>query len=83
LYSKWRGNGALVAWQETYGASEQAVTLGPKDDKIVTMTFKTIAGSDRPPESGNPQKLDAQVRSGKGAGYARDKMESRTTNEGN
>jgi hypothetical protein len=83
LYSKCRGNRTAVARRETHGASEQTVTLGPKDDKIVTMTFKAIAGSGRPPQSGNPRKFGAQVRAGNGLGNARDNMKSRTTSEGN
>lgn len=34
------GNYTLVAWHEKYGQQEQAVTVGPKEQKQVTFTFK-------------------------------------------
>jgi plastocyanin len=34
------GSYTLVAWHEKYGAQEQAVTVGPKEQKAVTFTFK-------------------------------------------
>jgi plastocyanin len=34
------GNYTLVAWHEKYGQQEQAVTVGPSEQKQVTFTFK-------------------------------------------
>lgn len=34
------GNYTLVAWHEKYGAQEQAITVGAKEQKQVTFTFK-------------------------------------------
>ena len=34
------GNYTLVAWHEKYGQQEQPVTVGPKEQKQVTFTFK-------------------------------------------
>lgn len=34
------GNYTLVAWHEKYGQQEQQVTVGPKETKAVTFTFK-------------------------------------------
>lgn len=34
------GNYTLVAWHEKYGQQEQQVTVGPKEQKQVTFTFK-------------------------------------------
>lgn len=34
------GNYTLVAWHEKYGQQEQQVTVGPKEQKAVTFTFK-------------------------------------------
>jgi plastocyanin len=34
------GNYTLVAWHEKYGTQEQQVTVGPKESKQVTFTFK-------------------------------------------
>jgi len=39
------GTYKLTAWQETYGTTEQTITIGPKEDKMVTLTFKAAAGS--------------------------------------
>ncbi len=40
------GTYTLVAWQELYGTSEQTVTIGPKESKSVTFTFKAAASGD-------------------------------------
>jgi len=40
------GNYTLVAWHELYGTSEQMVTVGPKESKSVTFTFKATAPAD-------------------------------------
>jgi plastocyanin len=40
------GTYTLVAWHELYGTSEQTVTIGPKDTKAVTFTFKAAASGD-------------------------------------
>ena len=37
------GTYTLVAWHELYGPSEQTVTVGPKETKAVTFTFKATA----------------------------------------
>jgi len=34
------GNYTLVAWHEKYGTQEQQITVGPKEQKQVTFTFK-------------------------------------------
>jgi plastocyanin len=40
------GTYTLVAWQELYGSSEpQSVTIGPKETKNVTFTFKAAAAA--------------------------------------
>ncbi len=39
------GTYTLVAWQELYGTSEQTVTIGPKESKSVTFTFKSTAAA--------------------------------------
>lgn len=40
------GNYTLVAWHELYGTSEQMVTIGPKESKSVSFTFKATAAGD-------------------------------------
>lgn len=40
------GNYTLTAWHELYGTSEQMVTIGPKETKTVTFTFKATAAGD-------------------------------------
>jgi plastocyanin len=40
------GTYTLVAWHELYGPSEQTVTIGPKESKAVTFTFKATAAGD-------------------------------------
>jgi plastocyanin len=41
------GTYMLTAWHETYGATDMMVTVGPKEDKTVNLTFKaTAAGAD-------------------------------------
>jgi plastocyanin len=40
------GTYTLVAWHELYGPSEQTVTVGPKETKAVTFTFKATAAGD-------------------------------------
>jgi plastocyanin len=40
------GTYTLVAWHELYGPSEQTVTIGPKESKAVTFTFKAAASGD-------------------------------------
>jgi plastocyanin len=37
------GTYTLSAWHELYGTSEQTVTIGPKESKSVTFTFKAAA----------------------------------------
>ena len=39
------GTYTLTAWHELYGTSEQTVTIGPKESKSVTFTFKAAAAS--------------------------------------
>jgi len=40
------GTYTLVAWQELYGSSDpQTVTIGPKETKNVTFTFKATAAA--------------------------------------
>src|SRR5882672_6712235 len=39
------GTYTLVAWHELYGTSEQTVTVGPKESKTVTFTFKPAAAA--------------------------------------
>jgi plastocyanin len=39
------GTYTLVAWHELYGTSEQTVTIGPKESKSVTFTFKATAAA--------------------------------------
>jgi len=39
------GTYTLVAWHELYGPSEQTVTVGPKETKNVTFTFKATAAA--------------------------------------
>jgi plastocyanin len=40
------GTYTLVAWHELYGPSEQTVTIGAKESKAVTFTFKAAAAGD-------------------------------------
>ena len=40
------GTYTVSAWHELYGASEQSVTIGPKESKAVTITFKASAAGD-------------------------------------
>jgi plastocyanin len=40
------GTYTVTAWHESYGTSEQSVTIGPKESKSVTITFKTAAAAD-------------------------------------
>jgi len=41
------GTYSLVAWHELYGASDpQTITIGPKESKAVTFTFKAAASGD-------------------------------------
>ena len=40
------GTYTLTAWQESYGSTEQAVTIGPHESKTVTLTFKAAASGD-------------------------------------
>lgn len=40
------GTYTLEAWHEKYGASDQTVTIGPKEAKTVSFTFKAAAGAD-------------------------------------
>jgi hypothetical protein len=40
------GNYTLVAWHESYHTIEQTVTVGPKESKSVTFTFKATAPAD-------------------------------------
>jgi hypothetical protein len=37
------GTYTLTAWQETYGAMEQSITVGPSEKKTVDLTFKASA----------------------------------------
>jgi Carboxypeptidase regulatory-like domain len=39
------GNYTLVAWHELYGTQEQSVTIGPKEAKTISITFKTAAAA--------------------------------------
>ena len=39
------GTYTLSAWHELYGTSEQTVTIGPKESKSVTFTFKAAAAA--------------------------------------
>jgi plastocyanin len=39
------GDYTLVAWQEKYGTTEQKVTVAPKGENSVTLTFKPTAGA--------------------------------------
>jgi plastocyanin len=39
------GTYTVTAWQERYGTSEQSVTIGPKESKNVTLTFKATAAA--------------------------------------
>jgi len=39
------GTYTMVAWHELYGTSEQTVTIGPKESKSVTFTFKATAAA--------------------------------------
>jgi len=38
------GTYTIEAWQEKYGVVDQSVTIGPKDSKTVTFTFKATSG---------------------------------------
>jgi len=40
------GEYELLAWHELYGTSEQTITVGPTESKMVTITFKTNQASD-------------------------------------
>jgi plastocyanin len=40
------GTYTLTAWHELYGTSDQTVTIGPKESKTVTFTFKAAAAGD-------------------------------------
>jgi plastocyanin len=40
------GTYTVTAWQEKYGTVDQSVTIGPKDSKTVSFTFKTAAAGD-------------------------------------
>jgi plastocyanin len=40
------GTYMLTAWQELYGTTNMMVTVGPKEDKSVDLTFKATAGAD-------------------------------------
>lgn len=63
------GTYTVVAWQETYGASEQSITVGPKEDKELTLKFKAAAASGQPLTPADSRKIEAQVHS---AGATRD-----------
>jgi len=39
------GTYSVAAWQEKYGTLEQAVTIGPKESKAISFTFKTGLGA--------------------------------------
>jgi hypothetical protein len=39
------GTYTVTAWHERYGTSEQTVTIGPKESKAVTFTFKATAAA--------------------------------------
>ena len=39
------GTYTLTAWHELYGTSDQTVTIGPKESKSVTFTFKAAAAA--------------------------------------
>ena len=46
------GTYTLVAWQELYGTSDpQTVTIGPKESKAVSFTFKAAAAAGDSPAS--------------------------------
>lgn len=40
------GTYKLIAWHELYGMQEQDITVGPKESKAATFTFKTASASD-------------------------------------
>jgi plastocyanin len=40
------GTYTVSAWQEKYGTVDQTVTIGPKESKAVTITFKAAASGD-------------------------------------
>jgi hypothetical protein len=40
------GTYTVSAWHESFGSSEQSVTIGPKESKAVTITFKAAAAGD-------------------------------------
>jgi plastocyanin len=40
------GSYTIEAWHEKYGTSDQQVTIGPKESKTVTFTFKAVASGD-------------------------------------
>ncbi len=40
------GTYTIEAWHEKYGTSDQTVTIGPKESKAVTFTFKAAAAGD-------------------------------------
>ena len=37
------GTYTLTAWHESYGSTDQSVTVGPKEDKTITLTLKASA----------------------------------------
>jgi plastocyanin len=37
------GTYTLTAWQEAYGSTEQSITVGPHEDKSVTLSFKSAS----------------------------------------
>jgi hypothetical protein len=39
------GTYMLTAWHESYGETDQMVTIGPKEDKSVTLTYKATSGN--------------------------------------
>jgi len=40
------GTYTIEAWQEKYGTADQTVTIGAKESKSVTFTFKAAASGD-------------------------------------
>jgi hypothetical protein len=39
------GTYTIEAWQEKYGVVDQQVTIGPKDSKTVSFTFKAAGAT--------------------------------------
>jgi Carboxypeptidase regulatory-like domain len=37
------GTYTIEAWQEKYGAQDQTVTIGPKESKTISFTYKAAA----------------------------------------